>query len=329
MKNFKDDIFVIGEYIDSAGKEQTLISLINKLKEIGIPIILSGHYPVRPEIQMMVDYYIFDKENPVVYGLDKKFFAENHAWRMEYALRAHDYAVWTTMRNTVNFANYLGKKNIHYMEYDCSPDIPQYISEFMNPLDYFDASVLSTSNLIEDYTTYIFSIKTNIGLSLFNSIKTKEEYFNNNDDFILEHMFYRKLHNITNMIYDSKYRSVGKDLNLYSVENWSIRRSFLVCDEYGILYYIFHIYDDIENFKIVVDYCGEKKEYKITEWYPFKTVTRAGVFDEYKAYVLKIGEYKANETIKVYYEDNEVSSTELNKTMEEYRKLCNINFKNK
>ena len=42
----------------------------------------------------------------------------------------HDYAIWTSMTHAFNFCKYLGKKTIHFMEYDCLLDTFQYRQTF-------------------------------------------------------------------------------------------------------------------------------------------------------------------------------------------------------
>ena len=198
MSQFNDDIFVIGEYVNFEKKENTLISLIESLKQYDIPILLSGHYPVKPKIQKMVDYYLFDKENPFLnvddfqkYNMAATYvWIETNDWKSEIRASSGDYAEWTLIRNAVNFINYLGKKNIHYIDYDNIPDPDQYIKEFLIPIKNYDAAVLSTHEP-RRYQTFIFSIKTEIAVKVFNTLKTQEEYYriNHANDFFLEHLF--------------------------------------------------------------------------------------------------------------------------------------------
>ena len=63
---FDEDIFIIDCWLDTKEKENTLINLINRVKVFNVPIILCGHYAVKPEIQKMVDYYLFDKNNDLL-----------------------------------------------------------------------------------------------------------------------------------------------------------------------------------------------------------------------------------------------------------------------
>ena len=328
MRGFNNDIFVVGQYINTIDKEETLVSLIDQLKEIKVPIILSGHYPVNREIQKMVDYYLFDKDNPVGDGLSKKYWAETDTYRIESPLKAHDYAVWSTMRNAFNFAKYLNKKNIHYMDYDCIIDIPQYKSEFMSPLRHFDASVMihGDADPINNCSTYVFSIKTDIGLAIFNSIKTKEEYFTiNSTEFALEYVFYKFLNNTADMIYNTKYHIA----NIYSVNGYSNIESSLVCDKDGGLFYYFNVQEPEKTFTVIVDYSGYKNEHTIDMGYDFKHNSNGQKNLSYRKFLLKIGDYKQGEMAKAYHKDKVISNVILDKTFEEFRSLNNITFKNK
>ena len=60
---FTEDIFVIDCWLDTKEKELALTNLIERVKVYNIPIILCGHYPIKPEFQEMVDYCIYDKNN--------------------------------------------------------------------------------------------------------------------------------------------------------------------------------------------------------------------------------------------------------------------------
>ena len=108
---FKDDIFVIDCWTDTESKENDLLNLIKRLKIYNIPILLTGHYPIKPEIQKMVDYYLFDKKNDLLMAKDfESYNVSSGRWtnmgshRVDNALDFHhDYAIWETMRNSFNF----------------------------------------------------------------------------------------------------------------------------------------------------------------------------------------------------------------------------------
>lgn len=65
------DIFVLGAWPDTHEKETDLIESIHRLREFhGVPILLVSHYPIKSEIQKLVDYYIYDANNDVLLNKD-------------------------------------------------------------------------------------------------------------------------------------------------------------------------------------------------------------------------------------------------------------------
>jgi len=68
---FNEDVFIIDSWTDTIEKENTLIELIKRIKVFNVPIILATHYAVKPEIQKLVDYYIYDSNNDIL--LEKDF----------------------------------------------------------------------------------------------------------------------------------------------------------------------------------------------------------------------------------------------------------------
>jgi hypothetical protein len=104
---FNEDIFVIDCWLDTKEKEDTLINLINRVKVFNVPIILCGHYPVKPEIQKMVDYCIYDKNNDILLEKDfNEYEVVSDRWTIMNDYKVfnkvdfhHDYAIWLTMKN--------------------------------------------------------------------------------------------------------------------------------------------------------------------------------------------------------------------------------------
>ena len=77
---FDEDIFIIDCWLDTKEKEDTLKNLISRVKVFNVPIILCGHYAVKPEIQKMVDYFIYDGNNDILLEKDfkeKGYFLES------------------------------------------------------------------------------------------------------------------------------------------------------------------------------------------------------------------------------------------------------------
>ena len=112
---------------------------------------MTGHYAVKPNIQKMVDYYLFDKNNDLLmesefdeYGVASGRWTEMPDWIVDNKYEFHhDYAIWCTMRNAFNFAKMIGKKYIHFFEYDNLPDPVQYRQAFLEYSRKYDAILYS------------------------------------------------------------------------------------------------------------------------------------------------------------------------------------------
>ena len=228
------DIFVLGAWPDTSEKESDLIGTINKLKEFhGIPILLISHYPIKSEIQKMVDYYIYDANNDIVknedfdtYGISSDRWTQMGEYRVvNKTPYHHDYAIWTSMKQAASFCKFLGKKTVHYLEYDNLIDTFQYRQAFLEMTRVHDAVVYeynpgSIHESLPYIATYIFSIKLDIFQNILNEINTKEEYFSlNKSNWQLERVFINKLKKFTSNIGVSKYVANDNELNRQAVWN--------------------------------------------------------------------------------------------------------------
>jgi autotransporter strand-loop-strand O-heptosyltransferase len=337
--SFNEDIFVVDCWLDTEEKERTLIELINKIKTYNVPIILCGHYSVKPEIQKMVDYFIYDKNNDILLEKDfNEYGVVSDRWTIMNNYKVfnkvdfhHDYAIWLTMKNAFNLAKQLGKKYIHFLEYDNLPDEVQYRQAFMEYVRSHDAVVYeysegSTKETPPYSSTYIFSIKTDIALSLINQINTKEEYFKNRPDgWQLERVFYQTLKNITNNIFVSKYIPNDNELNIFAawnrngiLKNGARVQTYLAIDHTNKLY--IHFVSGFSENPADKDYLcevnyGEKKF--------FYTVRK----NEYHLELL--GDYIQNETVRVFYQGIEIFTQKLQDELGEFKRKNILEWKHK
>lgn len=339
---YSDDIFVVGCWPDTEEKENNLIQCIQKLKEFqGIPIMIATHYPIKPEIQSMVDFYLFDKDNPLLYHeeyalhqVSSDMWAETNKYKLESKIKFHhDYAIWVLMQKAFKFCDGIGKKTIHYLEYDNIVDTFQYRQSFLEKSNQHDAVIyeyhensLANKNHTEYMATFIFSVKTHILLKMMNEIKSKSEYFNaRTTGFQLERIFLNYLKKHTNDIYISPYIANNNELNIQAVWNRDgITRegaSFQIypaVDEFDNLYVCmihgFHGYKPNEDYLLEIKY-GETNFFEKLH------------IGEYK--FVKIGKYKIGKTIKVNYLGVEVFSEYLIEDVNKFRDLNRMITKDK
>ena len=233
---YADDIFVVDAWPNTPEKEADLVECIRKLREFdGIQILLVSHYAIKPEIQKMVDYYIFDKDNPLLtnaefasHGVASGRWTSTYNYRVDSSMEYHhDYAIWTAMTHAFNFCKYLGKKTIHFLEYDNLIDTFQYRQSFLEKSRNHDAVIYEyhensskDSHLSPFMATFIFSIRTHIAVEMMSKVKSKREYFTNRPKgWQLERVFLHYLRESTSDIYLSEYIANSNELNTQAVWN--------------------------------------------------------------------------------------------------------------
>jgi len=335
--DYTDDIFVLGCWPDTEEKENDLITCIQKLKEFhGIPILLASHYAVKPEIQKMVDFYLFDKDNPLLfpheydgYSVNSGLWVDNGQYRLKSKTKFHhDYAIWILMQKAFKFCDNLGKKRVHYLEYDNLIDTFQYRQAFLEKSKHHDAVIYeynenssSNLNLTEYMATYIFSAKTEILLKMMNSVNSKWEYFHNRPGgFQLERIFLSELKKQTNDVYVSPYVDNGGELNTQAVWNRDgIMREgaafqiYLGVDEFENLYCC--LISGFHGYKPNADYLLELK-------YQDKIIFETLHKNEYK--FIKVGKYKVGDVFKINYLGREVFNEYLIDDVTTFRSIHEI-----
>jgi autotransporter strand-loop-strand O-heptosyltransferase len=243
----------------------------------------------------------------------------------------HDYAIWLTMKNAFNLANQLGKKYIHFLEYDNLPDEIQYRQSFMEYVRSNDAVVYeysenSTKEKDPYSATYIFSIRTNVALELINKINSKEEYFKNRPrGWQLEKVFFQTLQSVTNNIFVSKYIPNEEELNIFAAwnrngitRNGARFQTYLALDDSNKLH--IHLISGFsekpadKDYLVEVNYNGNNFFYKINK----------------NAYHLEnLGEYEIGKKVSVYYQGIEVFSQILKDVSSEFRRKNKLEWKRK
>jgi autotransporter strand-loop-strand O-heptosyltransferase len=336
---FTEDVFVVDCWPDNKDKENVLKELLTRLKVYNCPIILCGHYPVNSEIQKLADYFIYDSNNDILlekdyleYGVNSDRWTDLGDYKIINKVDFHhDYAIWLTMKNAFNLVKQLGKKYIHFIEYDNLPDEIQYRQAFMEYIRSNDAVVYeysegSTREENPYSSTYIFSIKTETALELVSKINTKEEYFKNKPNrWQLEKVFYQTLKSITNSIFVSKYVPNNNELNIFAAwnrngitKNGARLQTYLGVDDFNQLY--IHFISGFsekpadKDYLIEINYNGLKT---------FKTIKKG----EYT--LNKIGTYVEGESVEIFYQGITIFEQKLNDEVDEFRRKNKIIRKDK
>ena len=128
----------------------------------------------------MVDFYLFDKDNPLLfpheydgYSVNSGLWVDNGQYRLKSKTKFHHYyAICILMQKAFKFCDNLGKKRVHYLEYDNLIDTFQYRQAFLEKSKHHDAVIYeynenSSSNLnLLIRKIYIFNIIIVVILSI-------------------------------------------------------------------------------------------------------------------------------------------------------------------
>jgi hypothetical protein len=320
--NLNDDhVFIIGAYTDTLEKEKILVKCIKKLREFNIPIILCTHLPVRIEIQKLVDFYIYDEKNELLYFEDSKEFNLNNLRFINtssydvysYSDFNHDFAVLTNIRNGFNFAK-LNKKYFHYIEYDNIIDTKQYYQTFLIDINNYDAVFYEydkNSIVNNNYcAAYLFSIKEEIASKMLENIKTLKDHYQKLD-WRLENYILNSVKKLTNKIKISEYIDVEKKINICWISNRSVLG--------GVVFY--EIVDDKSD-DMYLSFVSSKEHLIEINYDNFNKFYNINGYN-----LIKIGKYKLNSKLYLKFMGQIFYEKKFTEELDKYKIKNKIIFK--
>jgi hypothetical protein len=144
----KKDIIIIGAHPNHPKKMEMLRECIERVKPLGYDILVVSHYPIPTDIQEIVDYVIYDKENiQMLYSCPDYTFANNEFTIKKHGGQGgHALAVVKNINNGINYVNYLKYQFFFYMECD----------NLFDPDDLFKIEVLKNSMFMENKNIILF-----------------------------------------------------------------------------------------------------------------------------------------------------------------------------
>jgi hypothetical protein len=194
----KNECFVIGAWIDTKEKEQNLLTVIKDLKLKGYPICLVTHCSISEEIQDLVDYYIYEKENILSENWRLTFWRNINGVREEKPslVDYHGVACLMNIRNAIDLL--LAKeqyKYIHYREADLEYDFDYYMNAFDDK-----KKALFVHYQDNKYRTDLFSVNIEWYNSIIPRVQSWEEYvtISNSGNLILEYWFSDQIEKVLN-----------------------------------------------------------------------------------------------------------------------------------
>ena len=178
-----EECIILGTYPNIKDRVQWTKDTILSLKPLGRKIILLSHYPVDQEIQGMVDYYIYDKHNPLThhsyytrfYNDRPDYFAEININGLKHSNQS--LTVLTNMFNGAKVAKELGFKRFFYTTYDVvldPRDIPAVNEAFRTDKKLYAATLPTPQG--KGIQTNGIMFDTDFFLKEFDDVRTAEEW---------------------------------------------------------------------------------------------------------------------------------------------------------
>jgi len=141
----KKDLITIFTFCPDFERKKILQDLIDSLqsKRESYDILVVSHSPISDLSLDMVDFFYYDKQNPLL----KDFDATNRFWfrgdnimvhtSLVYPVSTH-LTIYRLMYFTMNFSKFMGYKKTHYFEYDIKLDNLGLIDKVNSKLDEVD-----------------------------------------------------------------------------------------------------------------------------------------------------------------------------------------------
>ena len=185
--NEEEEAYVICTYPKTQAVVDTTIECIKSLrKNSNRKIIISAHCPVPKELQDMVDYVFYEKNNLLTkHTFYSGYTASNNLYDTYVNLRGEDNdryhgpACYTSFYNPATFAKGLDIKKLYYINFDYilkDSSYIDYISKKLNKHDTFFGEFKAQEG--KCYYTYFFGARPEAILKHCHFIETEDQYNN-------------------------------------------------------------------------------------------------------------------------------------------------------
>jgi hypothetical protein len=223
-----DVVTIVLSYADTNYRKGLLKGCLESIKT---EIILSSHYPINTEFQLLTDWSIYEKDNPLLFNKDfKKYNLFFHTWKIdsngvrhikEYDYE-HSYAVYKLIQSGVKYAKSMGKKYINIINYDYEIMDDILVEHLTYLKNGYDAVFYKQKDGVS-YSTGFFSANVDSLMSYFNKMKTLDEFYNNKSpNMLFEYRVYEF------------YKNSGLTIKEFDINELSNR---VKVDQEGILHF--------------------------------------------------------------------------------------------
>ncbi len=216
----KESICLVMAHTDTDYRKKLLNECLSSIK---LPVVLSTNYPVSEESQLLCDYYIYNKNNPLLYKEEfSKYNVSYNYWNIDENGNKvtksfnfeHGYAAYSLIREGLEFIKKLGYKKVHIINYDYQISNTTLI-ENSNSLDICDIIVYKYGEKDYDgdsYSSGFISSKLEHIIPFFTRFNSRESYYTSGESFnILEIKFKNFLDSQNSNISKRLFESLKKD----------------------------------------------------------------------------------------------------------------------
>ena len=184
--NIEEEVIIISTYPVQQSIIDSTKECIESFKQTGRKIILTSHIPIPLELQELVDYCVYDKNNLLTKHdfyyyceIDYGHFYVNTLLQGEDNDIYHGPAVYTNYYNAAILANNFKFKKLYFVNYDYIITNPEIINDISFILNNKKAYVDErNSNEGMTSSTFFFGIHTDLFFKTHEFIFTSDEYDN-------------------------------------------------------------------------------------------------------------------------------------------------------
>ena len=195
----KNEVVLVTSHANNHKKKEILKDCVLEIKRQGYDIILSSHIEVDNDVKELVDYFILDKENPIVKHTDyhlydkspMSFWIKQRDFYFSVVFELnHGYAVLKLIKNGASIALINGYDKIHIVDYDYILKDDNVIKTHSNLLESYDLVKYNWEDRLDLVSSGLFSVRTDCFVEKTKNIKSKEDYFNYCHTAIFEEFLY-------------------------------------------------------------------------------------------------------------------------------------------
>jgi hypothetical protein len=184
LSNVEEEAIVVSTYPLLNSIVKTTKECIESLKQTGRKIILTSHLPIPKDLQEMVDYCIYDKNNLLTKHTFYQYtWFDFNSWRVDLMLTGenndvyHGPSVYTNYYNAASLAKDLGIKKLYFLNYDYHLKNTSYIDSISSILNNKKAYVgLREEQEGNTIITYFLASEPKFYLDHFPLVQTSKEY---------------------------------------------------------------------------------------------------------------------------------------------------------